>query len=126
MFQKVVIRILSRLYKYFTLESSNHLTALRYYNTLASMLIFVLSYVIGVFLMISNSGVDQFEILGTISVLVITSMTLFFIKRRNYLEKELISQMDYHANRWDYLFILLLIMSPVVCIVGVLLNLHNL
>ena len=126
MFQKVLIRILSRLYKYFTLESSNHLTTLRYYNTLVSMLIFVLGYIIGVFLMISNSGVDQFEILGTISVLVITSMTLFFIKRRNYLEKELISQMDLPANRWDYLIMLLLIMSPVVCIVGVLLNLHNL
>ena len=126
MFQKVLIRILSRLYKYFTLESSNHLTTLRYYNTLVSMLIFVLGYVIGVFLMISNSGVDQFGILGTISVIVITTMTLFFIKRRNYLEKELISQMDLPANRWDYLIILLLIMSPVVCIVGVLLNLHNL
>lgn len=126
MFQKVLIRILSRLYKYFTLESSNHLTTLRYYNTLVSMLIFVLGYIIGVFLMISNSGVDQFEILGTISVLVIITMTLFFIKRRNYLEKELISQINLPTNRWDYLIMLLLIMSPVVCIVGVLLNLHNL
>ena len=126
MFQKGVIRILSRLYKYFTLESSNHLSTLRYYNTLVSILIIVLGYVIGVYSIISNSVFDQCEVLCTVSALIITTLTLFFIKRRNYLEKELISQMDLLADRWDYLIILLLIMSPVVCIVGVLLNLHSL
>ena len=89
------------------------------------MLIFVLGYAIGVFLMISNSDFGEFEILCTISIVVITTMTLFFIKRRNYLEKELISQMDLPCDKWDYVIMLFLIMSPVVCIVGIFINRHN-
>jgi len=78
-----ILMILSRIYKYFTIENSNYPTTLRYIiATLVTSMILVF-YVIGLFLLLSTNSCSGQLIITMTSLIVI----LMYLRRLNHLDK---------------------------------------